>query len=173
MTLSARHYSGTALLCATLFLSACSESSATDTKSPVADAQSQNIELDVYKSPTCGCCTSWVEHAQTHGFASSIHHPDNLNGVKDEYGIPANMRSCHTSVSKEGYVFEGHVPAKLVKRFLTAPPEGALGLAVPGMPAGSPGMEMGDRFQAYPVVLLNKDGSFQLYEKIDEQDQQY
>ncbi|MBV1788016.1 DUF411 domain-containing protein [Marinobacterium sp. D7] len=161
------------LLFGTTLLTACSESSATDSGSAAVEAKASTIALDVYKSPTCGCCTSWVEHAQTHGFTSSIHHADNLNAIKDEHGIAANMRSCHTAVSKEGYVFEGHVPAKLVKRFLAAPPEGALGLAVPGMPLGSPGMEMGDRFQAYPVVLLNKDGSFQLYEKIEQPSQQY
>jgi len=161
------------LLGSTLLLSACSESSATDTATASTGAKADSIALDVYKSPTCGCCTSWVEHAETHGFASSVHHPDNLNGVKDEYGIASQFRSCHTAVTEQGYVFEGHVPAKLMQRFLESPPEGALGLAVPGMPMGSPGMEMGDRFQDYPVVLLHKDGSFELYEKIEEQKQQY
>lgn len=163
---------GTFLLGSTLLLSACSESSATDAATD-ADLERAVVELDVYKSPTCGCCSSWIEHADTHGFHSSIRHPDNLNAVKDDFGIPPRFRSCHTAVTKEGYLFEGHVPAKLVQRFLDAPPEGALGLAVPGMPAGSPGMEMGDTFQAYPVVLLYKDGRFELYDKIEEQSRQY
>ncbi|MBR9884170.1 MAG: DUF411 domain-containing protein [Oceanospirillales bacterium] len=163
---------GAILLGTSLLLSACSESSATDPAASV-DGKVSPVELELYKSPTCGCCESWSEHAEKHNFVSNVHHPDDLNAVKDELGVAPRFRSCHTAVSPEGYVFEGHVPAKLIQRFLESPPEDALGLAVPGMPAGSPGMEMGDRFQPYPVVLLHKDGSFELYEKIEEQAQQY
>ncbi|MBS99530.1 MAG: metal-binding protein [Oceanospirillaceae bacterium] len=155
-------------------LAACSESSATDSKvSGTAAKAADIVELDVYKSPTCGCCTSWIEHADKHGFASTVHHPDDLNAVKDQYGVAARLRSCHTAVSEAGYVFEGHVPAKLVTQFLNNPPAGAIGLSVPGMPAGSPGMEMGDRFDPYPVVLMNKDGTFSLYQEIKQQEEQY
>lgn len=160
-----------------VLLAACSDSNATgsdtDTAAQAASAAPARIELDVYKSPTCGCCGSWIEHAEEYGFDSSVHHPDDLNGVKDDYGIGQRFRSCHTAVSADGYVFEGHVPARLVQKFLAQPPAGALGLAVPGMPMGSPGMEMGDRFSPYPVVLLHKDGSFELYEEIRDQQAQY
>ncbi|TCK08718.1 DUF411 domain-containing protein [Marinobacterium mangrovicola] len=155
-----------------LVLAACSDSEAQDGASASVNAGAP-VTLDVYKSPTCGCCESWIEHADKHGFESAIHHPQNLNGVKDDLGIAPRFRSCHTAVTEDGYAFEGHVPAKLVQRFLDNPPEGALGLAVPGMPAGSPGMEMGDRFDPYPVVLLYKDGRFELYEEINEQEMQY
>ncbi|WP_432695522.1 DUF411 domain-containing protein [Marinobacterium sp. YM272] len=156
-----------------LILAACSDTEAQDGAGSTQATAAGPVALDVYKSPTCGCCESWIEHADTHGFTSNIHHPENLNGVKDELGIAPRFRSCHTAVTEEGYAFEGHVPAKLVQRFLDNPPEGALGLAVPGMPAGSPGMEYGDRFDPYPVVLLYEDGRFELYEEINEQEMQY
>ena len=73
------------------------------------------------------------------------------------------MQSCHTGVSADGYFFEGHIPAKFVTAFLANPPENAAGLAVPGMPAGSPGMEMGDRFNPYSVILVKKDGTTEVY----------
>lgn len=147
------------------------ETPATDAARQIA--ASGTIELEVYKSPSCGCCSSWIEHVKHYGFESRVHHPQQLNAIKDEQGIDHRFRSCHTAVSAEGYVFEGHVPARLIQRFLAQPPEGALGLAVPGMPLGSPGMEMGDRFNAYPVVLLYRDGRYQLYEEIRDQASQY
>ena len=97
----------------------------------------------------------------------------NLQTLKDQYDIGLRYRSCHTGVSKDGYVFEGHIPAKLVQRFLADPPEGAIGLAVPGMPVGSPGMEVGDKFMAYQVLLLMKDGSVKVYETVSSKDSQY
>lgn len=123
--------------------------------------------LDVYKSPTCGCCASWIEHVEKSAFAAKVIHPVDLSLEKSQRGIQPMYRSCHTAVSKEGYVFEGHVPAKYIERFLVEKPQGAIGLAVPGMPAGSPGMEMGDMFTPYPVLLLKKDGSSQVYAQIN------
>ena len=108
-----------------------------------------------------------------YGFTSSIKHPVDLNGVKQDLGISAQSASCHTAVSEQGYVFEGHVPAKYVQQFLADPPENALGLTVPGMPMGSPGMEMDDRFNPYKVYQLNKDGTMQVYARVDEQSEQY
>lgn len=122
--------------------------------------------LDVYKSPTCLCCEKWIEHLETSGFDTLIHHPTDLNEVKLSHAIAPRYQSCHTAVSKQGYVFEGHVPAYLVQRFLANPPQNAIGLAVPGMPVGSPGMEMGDRQDSYDVLLLKTDGSAQVYESI-------
>lgn len=124
------------------------------------------ISLDVYKSPTCGCCELWVEHVNAKGFKSSVQHPDDLNAIKDKFGIKPEYQSCHTAVSKEGYIFEGHIPARLVKQFLSEKPANAIGLAVPGMPLGSPGMEVGDRITPYDVLVLQKDGTSAVYARI-------
>lgn len=133
--------------------------------SPAAAAD-KPVQLAVYKSPTCGCCEEWISHLQSHGLKSTIHHPDDLNVIKNRYQISPQYQSCHTAVSPEGYVFEGHVPAPLITRFLAEKPEGAIGLAVPGMPVGSPGMEMGQRFTPYDVLLLKSDGSNEVYFRI-------
>jgi hypothetical protein len=126
-----------------------------------------DITLNVYKDINCGCCVGWIDHMQDKGFASKINHPRDLNNVKHELGVLPEWQSCHTAVTKEGYVFEGHVPAKFIEQFLAAPPEGALGLAVPGMPLGSPGMEMGNRFTPYDIVLMNKDGSSRVFAHVE------
>ena len=119
--------------------------------------------LNAFKDENCGCCVGWIDHMQEAGFASKINHPRDLNGVKEDLGVLPKWQSCHTAVTKGGYVFEGHIPAKYIEQFLASPPEGALGLAVPGMPLGSPGMEMGGRFTPYDIVLMNKDGSSSVF----------
>ncbi|MAS24246.1 MAG: metal-binding protein [Oceanospirillaceae bacterium] len=124
-------------------------------------------ELTVFKSPTCGCCGDWIDHMKANGFDSHVEHPQNLAAVKQQLGIGPQLRSCHTSVSQAGFVFEGHVPAKYVRQFLAAPPQGAIGLSVPAMPVGSPGMEMGDKFMPYQVLLLKQDGNTEVYASID------
>lgn len=86
---------------------------------------------------------------------------------KQRYGVPNNMRSCHTTVTTDGYVFEGHVPAKYIAQFLANPPSEAIGLAVPGMPMGSPGMEYQNKFSPYQVMQINKDGSTAVYAEVD------
>ena len=133
-------------------------------KSPGALAVSQS--MDVFSSPTCGCCASWVSHIEAADFSVAVHHPSDLNKLKDDKGILPRYQSCHTGVNQAGYVFEGHIPADVIKRFLANPPANALGLAVPGMPVGSPGMEMGDRYDDYDVLLLGKDGSSTVFEHI-------
>lgn len=139
----------------------------------VAPEPSAEASLNVYKSPTCGCCGDWIAHAEQNGFSTRAFHPPQLTRMKLELGIQQRFHSCHTAVSGSGYLFEGHVPARLVKQFLSDPPEGALGLSAPGMPMGSPGMEMGDRFQPYQVLLLKKDGGYEVYATIEEPSQQY
>lgn len=129
--------------------------------------------LNVYKSPTCGCCVDWIDHAEENGFETKAFHPQNLTQMKLDMGIEGRFHSCHTAVSESGYLFEGHVPAKLVQRFLANPPEDALGLTAPGMPMGSPGMEMGDRFQPYQVLIMKKGGGYEIYATISEQPSQY
>ena len=124
---------------------------------PQAQSSVQWPTAIVYKSPTCSCCKKWVEHLRANGFPVQVREPDDLNTVKDRLGVPADMRSCHTA-EIDGYVIEGHVPAADVQRLLREKPK-ALGLAVPGMPLGSPGMEVDDRRQAYTVWLLQDDGN--------------
>jgi hypothetical protein len=115
-------------------------------------------KLTVYKSPTCGCCTNWVQHVRSAGFAVDAHDvsDDMLGQVKDTAGVPRALRSCHVALSG-AYAFEGHVPADLVKKVLDEKPR-IVGLAVPGMPAGSPGMEMGGRSEHYDVIAFTRDG---------------
>ena len=144
------------------------------TVAPQAGAQSiDDITLNVYKEPTCGCCSGWIEHMDERGYSSIVHHPRDLASIKQDLGLKPEWVSCHTAVTREGFVFEGHIPEKFIARFLTAPPKGALGLAVPGMPVGGPGMVMGDRFTPYEILLIRKDGSHSIFARIESADQQY
>lgn len=133
-------------------------------------AQAQNGSmLTVYKSPTCGCCKAWVEHLDDAGIATSTRdNTADLATLKADKGIAPQYQSCHTAISENGYIFEGHIPARYIEQFLAAPPQDALGLAVPGMPLGSPGMEMGGRFTPYQVLLLKRDGSTEVFADIDQ-----
>ncbi|MEO6364700.1 MAG: DUF411 domain-containing protein [Luteimonas sp.] len=112
----------------------------------------------VHKSASCGCCASWVEHMRKNGFEVDVHNEDNLNPIKQHVGVPVGKGSCHTA-EVGGYFVEGHVPADDIKRLLTEKPD-AKGVVIPGMPAGSPGMEMPDgTTQPYTVELVGRDGS--------------
>ena len=125
-------------------------------------------EFTVYKDPQCGCCSKWAEHMDQFGFDLSLENTNSLQLIKARYGIGPRYSSCHTAVEQHsGYVFEGHIPANLIQRFLEERPENAIGLSVPGMPVGSPGMEMGDRHQPYEVLQLNNDGTANRYAFID------
>ncbi len=128
--------------------------------------------MTVHKDPNCGCCGKWMTHMEAAGFTTTANHPRQLNELKDSLGVPRQLRSCHTAVTENGYVFEGHIPARYVQAYLDAPPEGSLGLAVPAMPVGSPGMEVGDRFMPYDVLLLNRDGSIAVFAHVASPDQQ-
>ena len=110
-------------------------------------------EVTVYASPTCGCCSLWADHLRGHGFPVEQVAVDDVQAVKAQYGIPDSLQSCHTAVV-DGYVVEGHVPAEDIVRLLAEQPEAA-GLAVPGMPIGSPGMEVAGRpADRYDVLLV-------------------
>jgi len=159
------------MLVAALALAACSDDTVYGQNA--ANDIGISLKLDVYKSPTCGCCQFWIDHAEEAGILSSIHHPEDLTLVKLQRGIDFQYHSCHTSVSEDGYVFEGHIPAKLIRQFLADIPADAIGLAVPGMPIGSPGMEVGSQFAPYDVVLLHKDGSSSLYHRVETAAEQY
>ena len=147
-------------------------------------SSSQNkFSLLVHKTPTCGCCKKWVNHLEANNFSTmikvggttigrlipfsnGIH--QNLQKVKEQHSIKPKYQSCHTAVSQDGYVFEGHIPSKFIKQFLANPEADAIGLAVPGMPLGSPGMEVEGRFMPYDVLVLYKDGSSKVYAEVRE-----
>ena len=118
--------------------------------------------IKVYKSPTCGCCALWVDHMREAGFKLEVEDTDDMIAVKREAGLPLRLQSCHTALVN-GYVFEGHIPAEVIARFLAESPP-ASGLAVPGMPVGSPGMEFGDRVDPYDVLQFDADGGTSVYE---------
>jgi len=113
-------------------------------------------EVVVYKSPSCGCCKKWVEHLQASGFTVTAHDDSDMDALKDHYGVPSGVRSCHTALVGS-YVIEGHVPASDVDRLLAQQPKVA-GLPVPGMVMGSPGME-GGMSKPYTVVAFQKTGA--------------
>jgi hypothetical protein len=138
---------------------------------PVTDQPSDPIPLDyaeaipmtVYLSPTCGCCSGWVEHLQGNGFEVSLEYHADLAPVKEGFAIPAALQSCHTGIVN-GYAVEGHVPADVIRQFLAEAPA-VRGLAVPGMPVGSPGMEVGDQVDPYDVLTFTSNGETAVYSR--------
>ncbi|OAI15528.1 CopG family transcriptional regulator [Methylomonas koyamae] len=118
-------------------------------------------EMTVYRSPTCGCCGKWLEHARQSGFKINDVISDDMDAIKARYGVPEKLASCHTAIV-DGYVVEGHVPAGDIQKMLQAKPQVA-GLAAPGMPMGSPGMEMGGRHDTYQVVSFDKAGKAEVF----------
>ena len=132
----------------------------------------KNVSATVYKDANCGCCKEWISHTEDNGMSATAHDITDLAEVKQRYGVPDNMQSCHTAVTTDGYVFEGHVPAKYMAQFLANPPAQAAGLAVPGMPMGSPGMESQHKFDSYQIMQINKDGSSEVYANIETTEQQ-
>jgi hypothetical protein len=120
--------------------------------------------VQIWKSPDCGCCKDWVTHLEANGFATQLHDTGN-NATRKRLGMPVELGSCHTALVG-GYVIEGHVPAREIRRLLKDKPA-ALGLAVPGMPVGSPGMdgpEYGKRKDAYDVLLVSRAGSTSVFQ---------
>ena len=118
--------------------------------------------LTVYKDAGCGCCSLWVKHMESNGFTASVSDSPDMPAVKAKHGVPASLRSCHTSIV-DGYVIEGHVPAAYVRRLLKERPAIA-GIGVPGMPIGSPGMEMaGVKPQSFDVFSFDRTGRTQIY----------
>ncbi|WP_394252569.1 DUF411 domain-containing protein [Vibrio profundi] len=119
----------------------------------------QALATDVlnHKSPYCGCCTEWTEHMKEAGFNVEEKLHEDMNPIKRKLGVTSELASCHTA-EINGYVFEGHIPASDIKAFLENPPRNAKGLAVPGMPMGSPGMEYGDKQDEYSVYAFNEKG---------------
>ena len=120
--------------------------------------------VHVYKTATCGCCVKWVDHLREAGFAVTVEDTRDLMAVKRREGVPTDLSSCHTALV-DGYVVEGHVPASVVQAFLEEPGD-ARGLAVPGMPIGSPGME-GRYAEAYDVFSFDADGGRTVFRRIE------
>jgi hypothetical protein len=133
---------------APLGLLACAESAAAAT-------------LKVTKTASCGCCAGWVEHMRKSGFKVEVHNVDDVTPTATRLGVPAKLRSCHTS-EINGYAIEGHVPAADVTRLLATRPKAA-GIAVPGMVVGSPGMEVGGRSDAYQTILFDRAGKTRVF----------
>lgn len=126
-------------------------------------AAPQATPVELWKDPQCGCCQDWVEHMQAQGFVFTVH-PTGNAAVRARLGLPQQLGSCHTALVA-GYLIEGHVPAADVRRLLQQKPR-ALGLAVPGMPVGSPGMDgpvYGNRRDPYDVLLVARDGSTRVF----------
>lgn len=118
--------------------------------------------LAVYKTPTCACCTAWVDHMRAAGFEARIIQLSSLRSIRSSQGVPESLASCHTALIG-GYVLEGHVPAEDVRRLLAERPE-AVGLAVPAMPLGSPGMESPDgQREPYETLLILKGGGTRVF----------
>lgn len=127
---------------------------------PAVSAQAALPVIEVYKSASCGCCHLWIDHLRANGFTVKAYDVANPSDYREKFGIPNELGSCHTGVVA-GYAIEGHVPAQDVKRLLAERPR-AIGLAVPGMPLGSPGME-GPRKDSYDVVLVQAKGRHKVY----------
>ena len=135
------------------------------------EVHSNNVDesqLLIHKTPTCGCCKKWIKHLEEDGFLTLSEDHQSLQEIKEKYNIKPKYRSCHTGVSKDGYIFEGHIPSKYISQFLSEKNPNAIGLSVPGMPLGSPGMEIEGMFTPYNVLILFKDGSSKVYAEVRE-----
>ncbi|TVQ17692.1 MAG: DUF411 domain-containing protein [Leptolyngbya sp. DLM2.Bin15] len=149
---------GISLGAASLMATACASAAAPTTQKSLAPEKQSLVQpkLIVFRSPTCSCCGQWVEHMEAAGFRVEDHVTDDMTAIKQQYGVPDTLSSCHTALVG-GYVIEGHVPASDVQRLLREQPD-VVGLAVPGMPIGSPGMEMGDEVEPYTVIAFTQTG---------------
>ena len=119
------------------------------------------IDIVVYRSPTCECCGKWLEHMKKNNFNIKDIVTDDVQAIKKKYGVPEEMASCHTAIV-DGYVIEGHVPANDIMKLLKTKPK-IVGIAVPGMPSGTPGMEMGDRKDSYNVMSFDKENHYKIF----------
>ncbi len=118
------------------------------------------IEIEVYRSPSCGCCGKWIKHLQENNFVIKDFLTNDVQAIKEKYGVTNNIASCHTALVN-GYVVEGHVPAADIIKMITKKPK-IVGIAVPGMPVGTPGMNMGGRKDAYKVISFDADKNYQI-----------
>lgn len=138
-----------------MVLASCGQGSFSKESAALAKV-AQASELTVFRSPTCGCCGKWVEHMEAFGFQVQDNITEDMDAIEQQYGVPDQLRSCHTAIA-DGYVIEGHIPAVDVARLLTEKPD-ISGIAVPGMPIGSPGMESGNYVEPYAVFSFSDAG---------------
>ena len=129
---------------------------------PLLAAETAPAVVTVYKDPGCECCVKWVKHLSASGFVVTTHDVSDMDEIKRTMNVPPALQSCHTAVVDK-YVVEGHVPASVIKKFLAEKPS-SLGLAVPGMPVGSPGME-GGKAEPYNVLTFERNGTSRIYAK--------
>ena len=129
---------------------------------PLSARADGHATITVYKDPSCGCCTKWVDHLRAAGLRPTVHDRSDMDALKDSLGVPAALRSCHTAVAGK-YVIEGHVPAADLRRLVSSAPRGVLGIAVPDMPAGAPGMEMAGRRDQYDVIAFSANGKTSVF----------
>ncbi|MCF7981696.1 MAG: DUF411 domain-containing protein [Pseudomonadales bacterium] len=125
------------------------------------------LAITVYKNPTCGCCSDWVKHLKQYQFQVKTIDLANMSSIKRELGVPQHLQSCHTAVVN-GYVIEGHVPAMDIRQ-LVEQKSPHLGLAVPHMPIGSPGMEMGEDKEPFKVIAFDKNGDTETVKEYNEE----
>ncbi|WP_299592655.1 DUF411 domain-containing protein [uncultured Microbulbifer sp.] len=144
-------------------LAGCSTTGSSEQGTSEADSAAQ---ITVYKSPFCLCCNDWIKHLESNAFSVASENALDTASVKQQWKVPPSMQGCHTGVWNNQYVFEGHVPARLIRQFLANPPKGSVGLAVPGMPQGSPGMYRGKNFEPYVVYAIQSNGEYRFYEKV-------
>jgi len=121
------------------------------------------LSVAVYRSPSCGCCGEWIKHLEKHGFKVTDTKTNEMTAIKEKHSVPQDLASCHTAIVN-GYVVEGHIPADDIKRLVQQKPDIA-GIAVPGMPLGSPGMEAGERKESFAVLAFNRDGEFEVFQE--------
>ena len=119
-------------------------------------------QATVYKSPSCGCCKKWVEHMEKNGWTATVHDVPDVEVYRKKYGVPESLTSCHTAIVTSGYVIEGHVPADVIDKLIASHPANVVGLAVPGMVQGSPGMETGTT-EKYDIVAFDKGGKTRVF----------
>jgi hypothetical protein len=137
---------------------------AVSTAQPAPRPAGARVPITVYKTATCGCCAKWVDHMKAHGFEPAVQDLRDLSAVKMELRVPASLQSCHTAIV-DGYAIEGHVPADAVTKLLAQKPRNVAGLAVPGMPIGSPGMEQGAQKDPYEILAFDRTGKITVFDK--------
>lgn len=126
-----------------------------------------NPVVELYKSPTCGCCSQWAAAMEKEGYQVNVHQQHNWDSVKAPFNMPTQLSSCHTAII-DGYMIEGHVPEAEIARLLKERPENLSGISVPGMPRYSPGMARdGEAYKNFNVVAFDKNGKPSLYKKYD------
>ncbi|WCE30541.1 DUF411 domain-containing protein [Vibrio sp. SCSIO 43137] len=122
-----------------------------------------NSLVNLYKSPSCGCCTVWADILEKKGFQIEVHHQNQWNSIKQKHGLPSELVSCHTAII-DGYLIEGHVPASEIERLLAEKPDNIAGLSAPGMPQYSPGMAGKEgEYKGFDVVAFDSSGKTWVY----------